>query len=94
LSRILEKTVEQDFTVLDRIVRGRIIGRQTELEESKILWRRVTQGQGQALLISGEPGIGKTRLMREIITSAEVSGGTSLVGECYAESNSPYSAFA
>ena len=90
----LEKTVEQDFTVLDRIVRGRIIGRQTELEESKILWRRVTQDQGQALLISGEPGIGKTRLMREIITHTEVSGGTSFLGECYAESNSPYSAFA
>jgi serine/threonine protein kinase/tetratricopeptide (TPR) repeat protein len=89
----LEKIVEQDFTVLDRIVRGRIIGRQAELEESKILWRRVTQDQGQALLISGEPGIGKTRLMREIITHTEVSGGKSLLGECYAESNSPYSAF-
>jgi tetratricopeptide (TPR) repeat protein/predicted Ser/Thr protein kinase len=90
----LEETVEQDFTVLDRIVRGRIIGRQAELEEAKILWRRATQGQGQTLLISGEPGIGKTRLMREILTNAEVSGGISLVGECYAESNSPYSAFA
>lgn len=89
-----EQIVEQDFTVLDRIVRGRIIGRQAELEEAKILWRRAEQGQGQVLLISGEPGIGKTRLMREIITHAEVSGGKSLVGECYAESNSPYSAFA
>ena len=90
----LEETVEQDFTVLDRIVRGRIIGRQAELEEAKLLWRRVTQGQGQTLLISGEPGIGKTRLMREFITNSEISGGISLVGECYAESNSPYSAFA
>jgi tetratricopeptide (TPR) repeat protein len=31
--------------------------------------------------------------MREIATNAGVSGGTTLVGECYAESNAPYNAF-
>ncbi len=89
-----ESPIEQDFTVLDRIVRGRLIGRQAELEEAQLLWRRVSSGHGQALLISGEPGIGKTRLIREIITHSEVSGGKSLVGECYAETNAPYGAFA
>ena len=89
-----DSIADQDFSVLDRIVRGRMIGRQAEFEEALILWRRVVNGQGQALLISGEPGIGKTRLMREIVTNAEVSGGTTLVGECYAESNAPYAAFA
>ena len=88
-----ERPVEQDFTVLDRIVRGRMIGRQAELEEAKLLWRRVIAGQGQVLLISGEPGIGKTRMMREVITNAEVTGGTSLLGECYAETSTPYGAF-
>ena len=89
-----ESIADQDFSVLDRIVRGRMIGRQVEFEEALILWRRVITGQGQALLISGEPGIGKTRLMREIVTNAEVFGGITLIGECYAESNAPYSAFA
>jgi predicted Ser/Thr protein kinase len=84
----------REFSVLDRIVRGRIVGRQEEYEEALNLWRNVVAGQGQALLISGEPGIGKTRLVREIVTSAEVSGGWALVGECYAESNAPYNAFA
>jgi tetratricopeptide (TPR) repeat protein len=49
--------------------------------------------EGQTLFISGEPGIGKTRLLREIATHAEVSGGRALVGECFAEGNAPYSAF-
>ena len=88
-----DSLADQEFSVLDRIVRGRIVGRQVEFNEALSLWRKVINGQGQALLISGEPGIGKTRLMREIVTHAEVSGGTALIGECYAESNAPYSAF-
>ena len=81
-------------TVLDRIVRGRIVGRTDEYEEARTLWREVADGTGQTLLISGEPGIGKTRLMREVVTQSEVSGGRALVGEASAESNTPYGAFA
>ena len=83
----------KDLSVLDRIVRGRILGRETEFAEVRALWLKSIAGQGQTVLISGEPGIGKTRLMREIVTNAGVSGGTSLIGECYAESNAPYNAF-
>jgi len=84
----------KDFSVLDRIVRGRIVGRKDEYEEARALWREVENGAGQTLLISGEPGIGKTRLMREVVTQSEVSGGRALVGEASAESNTPYGAFA
>jgi tetratricopeptide (TPR) repeat protein len=84
----------QELYVLDRIVRGRIVGRQKEFAEARHLWHKAAAGQGQILLISGEPGIGKTRLMREVITHAEVSGGHALIGDCYAESNAPYNAFA
>ncbi len=84
----------KELTVLDRIVRGRIVGRKVEYEEARTLWREVADGTGQTLLISGEPGIGKTRLMREVVTQSEVSGGRALVGEASAESNTPYGAFA
>lgn len=84
----------KELFVLDRIVRGRIVGRQDEYEEARALWHEVTNGSGQTLLISGEPGIGKTRLMREVVTQSEVSGGRALVGEASAESNTPYGAFA
>lgn len=85
---------QRELTVLDRIVRGRIVGRKEEYEEARALWHEVTNGIGQTLLISGEPGIGKTRLMREVVTQTEVSGGRALVGEASAESNTPYGAFA
>ncbi|MBK5107128.1 MAG: protein kinase [Anaerolineales bacterium] len=86
-------THAKELSVLDRIVRGRILGREQEFAEVRALWLKSIAGQEQTVLLSGEPGIGKTRLMREIATNAGVSGGTTLIGECYAESNAPYNAF-
>ena len=84
----------EELSVLDRIVRGRIIGRENELVQARQVWQKTKGGSGQMLLISGEPGIGKTRLMREVATQAEVSGGQVFVGECQAEGNAPYAPFA
>jgi oligopeptide transport system substrate-binding protein len=50
-------------------------------------------GQGQVLLISGEPGIGKSRLVNELVTQARVSGGQAFSGASYAEGGSPYAPF-
>ncbi len=83
----------REINVLDRIVRGRILGRKEEMKEAQSTWNQARTGTGQVLLISGEPGIGKTRLMREVQTQAEVSGGTALIGAAYSESNLPYGAF-
>ena len=47
-------------------------------------------GEGRVLLISGEPGVGKTRLAREIVAQMQAAGGTALSGECYAEGDVPY----
>lgn len=81
-------------SMLDRIVRGKMVGRQRELNELRLLWKKTQAGQGQFLLISGEPGIGKSRLVRELATQVDVSGRSALVGECYAEGGAPYSPFA
>jgi predicted ATPase len=79
--------------LLERIGRGRMVGRQRELGEARLLWEKAAGGQAQVLLVSGEPGIGKTRLVRELMTRAEVTGGQALVGECYAEGGAPYAPF-
>jgi ABC-type oligopeptide transport system substrate-binding subunit len=91
---ILDREVipAEGSSVLERIERGRMVGRERELREARALWSGVLSGQGQTLLVSGEPGIGKTRLVRELATQAEVSGGRALVGASYAEGGTPYGA--
>jgi DNA-binding SARP family transcriptional activator len=80
--------------VLDRIVRGQLVGRERELAEATSLWSRAASGETQVLLMSGEPGIGKTRLVRELARVAQVSEGIVLTGGCHAEGEPPYSPLA
>jgi tetratricopeptide (TPR) repeat protein len=84
----------KEIAVIRRIARGRFVGREQELMDATGLWNRALAGEGQLLLVSGEPGIGKTRLIRELSTHVEVTGGRSLIGECESEGGAPYAPFA
>lgn len=86
----LQVEAEREFRVLDRIARGRFVGRGRELALAKSLWNRTLRGEGKTLLITGEAGVGKTRLTRELATYAEVTGGRVMLGASYAEGGSPY----
>jgi eukaryotic-like serine/threonine-protein kinase len=88
------EAVEEELSLLSRIVRGRIVGRERELAQARALWQQAAAGEGQVLLVSGEPGVGKTRLVRELATQVQVSGGRALFGQCYAEGGAPYAPFA
>jgi tetratricopeptide (TPR) repeat protein len=80
--------------LLDRLARGRLVGRQTELQQLGDLWARAHRGQGHMALISGEPGVGKTRLARELVVRAQLDGATVLQGGCYEfEATTPYLPF-
>lgn len=80
--------------ILDALSRGRLVGRATELDEARQLWRRALDGSGHAVLLSGEPGAGKTRLAREITIQAAVDGAFVLSGGCYEyEATTPYLPF-
>ncbi|HSB90476.1 MAG TPA: protein kinase [Anaerolineales bacterium] len=83
-----------ELSLLDRIVRGRFVGREAELREAIAHWQRAASGEGHVLLITGEPGIGKTRLVREMTAHVEATGGQILSGECYAEGGAPFAPFA
>lgn len=57
-----------------------LVGRQDPLQCLLDLWAATLQGQGQLALISGETGIGKTRLIQELADRA--SQATVLLGCC------------
>jgi len=81
-------------SLLDRIAGGRLVGRDDELAHSTALWLRALSGQAGLLLISGEPGIGKTRLAQAIIAQARIGGSAVLNGGCYEfEATTPYLPF-
>jgi predicted ATPase len=95
-----ENAVEGDadaapaVAILDALSRGRLIGRATELAEVRQLWQRALDGHGHAVLLSGEPGAGKTRLARELAIQAAVDGAVVLTGGCYEyEATTPYLPF-
>jgi tetratricopeptide (TPR) repeat protein len=80
--------------ILDALSRGRLVGRANELAEARELWHRAREGRGHAVLLSGEPGAGKTRLAREITIQAAVDGALVLSGGCYEyEATTPYLPF-
>ncbi len=85
---------EKSASPFDRLIRGQLIGREPELERVKEIWKRVNTGEARVLLIGGEPGIGKSRLAREIIASTKSSGAEILTGQCYAEDSAPYAPIA
>jgi tetratricopeptide (TPR) repeat protein/transcriptional regulator with XRE-family HTH domain len=86
--------VVEELSLLERIVRGRLVGRGGELNQLRDLWVRVQQGRGHLALISGEPGIGKTRLAREMRVVAQLNGAVVLTGGCYEyEAAAPYLPF-
>jgi ABC-type oligopeptide transport system substrate-binding subunit len=84
----------RELSVLERIERGRMVGRDRDLQQARTLWTNAASGQGQMLLVSGEPGIGKTRLVQTLMTQVQISGGRALLGACYAEGGVPYDPFA
>src|SRR5687767_7070044 len=65
------------------------VGRQQEMGKLKVILEDALSGQGQLLMLVGEPGIGKTRTAQELATRAEQRGAQILWGWCYEEEGAP-----
>jgi tetratricopeptide (TPR) repeat protein len=79
---------------LQQLVRGRLVGRADEARTLRQHWDNARQARGHLVLVSGEPGIGKTRLAQELIAHAQKAGATILRGGCYEyEATTPYMPF-
>ncbi|HWP09705.1 MAG TPA: TOMM system kinase/cyclase fusion protein, partial [Polyangiaceae bacterium] len=68
-----------------RLERPPFVGRSLELEALTTIWRRTGSGEGTVVLLSGEPGIGKSRLAAELMLRLEQEGCRSLEIRCLPE---------
>src|ERR1700722_639779 len=66
-----------------------IIGRARELDVFRAVFNRMLADRRQLVLISGEPGIGKTRCAEAIADVAEDQGALVLWGRCHEEAGAP-----
>ena len=66
-----------------RLATPPIRGRAGELKVIGALVRALVQGRGGVLIIEGPPGIGKSRLVTEVVALADKSGVRTLFGEAF-----------
>ncbi len=67
-----------------------LVDREDELETLKSRLDGVLRGEGSLVFVTGEAGIGKTRLLMELKAYAKLRGAMFLVGNCYREGAVPY----
>lgn len=76
------REVESRFDATPRRQMSPLIGRDDELDLMRRRWNRVVAGEFQLVLISGEPGIGKSRLTRAVREIADEDEHITLLFQC------------
>jgi class 3 adenylate cyclase len=72
------------------------VGRAAQLERLSAALQNAERGRGSIVLLRGEPGIGKSRLLEEFCDHSKERGAIAVRGACYdgGESQAPYGPFA
>lgn len=84
LSRQIEQ-LEGDwrFEIGETQASSPFVGRRKEIDLFTKVLRQTATGLGRVLIFTGEPGIGKTRLIQEMTSLASQKGFQSLAAQCY-----------
>jgi DNA-binding winged helix-turn-helix (wHTH) protein/tetratricopeptide (TPR) repeat protein len=85
----LDENVQRPAAAQALRSRARLVGRTAELAELELSWAKVLKGNGALLAITGEPGVGKTRLAEEFAATATQTGALAVIGRCYDGRGSP-----
>jgi tetratricopeptide (TPR) repeat protein len=91
----IEKEPSEEAPVENPLYRRVFVGREPELKQLQSAFDGAISGQGALMMVTGEPGIGKTALCEQLSTYVTLRSGRTLVGHCY-EAGSlslPYLAF-
>ncbi|WP_170115453.1 protein kinase domain-containing protein [Melittangium boletus] len=62
-----------------------LVGRTLELKRLQEVWETARSGRGSCLLLRGEAGMGKSRLLRELRQCLSSEPHTPLLGQCWAQ---------
>lgn len=73
---------EEGTGTYPQLERMPLFGREQELDLLLDRWRQVGQGSGQVVLVTGEPGIGKSRLTLELVRRLRGETHLCLEGRC------------
>jgi ABC-type oligopeptide transport system substrate-binding subunit/DNA-binding SARP family transcriptional activator len=91
----VEPSISSRRSPLDMMAPSPLVGREQEMVFLHRCWQGAEAGQGGLVLISGEAGVGKTRLVQEFADRLRWQGVRVLWGRCYEfERVLPYQPFA
>jgi tetratricopeptide (TPR) repeat protein len=82
---VREGTAQSRFEVAVTTGLTPLVGREEELALLRRRWEQATEGEGQVVLLSGEAGIGKSRLVQTLKEQVIIEGATRIEFRC-----SPY----
>jgi predicted ATPase/class 3 adenylate cyclase len=68
---VRESAVESRFEALHGATLTPLVGREEELDLLQRQWQRAKSGEGRVVLLSGEPGIGKSRIAESLLAILE-----------------------
>jgi tetratricopeptide (TPR) repeat protein len=88
------RELSRDRSLVDLASDAGLVGREVEVAGIQRAWRNVVAGNGRIVLVSGEPGVGKTRLAKEVLAEVKRDNGLVLVGRCFEQQATiPFSPF-
>lgn len=92
LGKMFDKTITQETIAIREsfLQSAEFVGRSFELSQLSDRLDLALKGQGQAILVGGESGVGKSRLLDELRTLALVQGANVVRGQGVTEGGSPY----
>jgi hypothetical protein len=75
--------------------RPAFVGRNAELAELAHAYRRTRDGERELIIVQGEPGVGKSTLVRRFLESHVALDGEAVIlaGRCYEQESVPFKAF-